>query len=484
MAEGESIPAPPSVLLEGKYRLTRRIGRGGMGEVWEGVHETLGTRVAIKFIDAELARNKEARARFDNEARAAARLQTKYVVSVFDHGMLPDGRPYIVMEYLDGEALDVRLEREGRLSPEETATILQQVARGLSRAHAAGIVHRDLKPENVFIVRDEEDCQDIAKVVDFGVAKFTEGNLGATSATRTGSLMGTPYYMSPEQARGLRTLDFRSDLWAMGVLAYRCITGELPFVGEAVGDLLVKVCTSPLPVPSKVAQGISPNFDAWFARALERDPEKRFASAVEQSDALAIALLGDGAVKSDSARHAHGPPASGAIVPSRKHPRATVPAAAAAAAAAAAGVTMGPVTQTPTMRSHRQGARSWLIAGVLLGLSGAASWAAWQYARPQPTSAAPVVASSEPAVAVAGADSLPAALDAAPESIPDSELAEPHAESSAPLPEVASANAESSSASPSASSVVIKAVPRPAARRRARSRPATPKPRPTVDLGY
>ena len=128
-----------------------------MGEVWEGVHETLGTRVAIKFIDAELAESREARQRFENEARAAARLQSKYVVSVYDHGMLPDGRPYIVMEYLEGEALDKKLDREGRLCAEDTVMILGHVAGGLMRAHAAGIVHRDLKPENVFIVRDDED---------------------------------------------------------------------------------------------------------------------------------------------------------------------------------------------------------------------------------------------------------------------------------------------------------------------------------------
>jgi serine/threonine-protein kinase len=191
------------------------------------------------------------------------------------------------MEYLRGEPLDKRLDRVGRLPAKETGRMLMQVCRALSKAHAAGIVHRDLKPENVFLVWDDEDGADVAKVVDFGIAKFTDNQLGNSSATRTGSVLGTPYYMSPEQARGLRSVDYRSDLWSVGVIAYRCIVGVLPFEGEAVGDLLVKLCTAPLPIPSRMAPDVPPGFDAWFAKALTREPEGRFSSSAELAESLA-----------------------------------------------------------------------------------------------------------------------------------------------------------------------------------------------------
>jgi eukaryotic-like serine/threonine-protein kinase len=277
--------APPG-LVAGKYRLTNLIGRGGMGSVWEGTHVTLGTQVAVKFIDSEYAESPEARNRFESEARAAAKLRSKHVVEVYDHGVTDDGRPFIVMEYLRGEPLDKRLDRVLRMPAKETARMLMQVCRALSKAHAAGIVHRDLKPENVFLVWDDEDGADVAKVVDFGIAKFTDNQLANSSATRTGSVLGTPYYMSPEQARGLRSVDYRSDLWSVGVIAYRCIIGTLPFEGEAVGDLLVKLCTAPLPIPSHIAPDVPPGFDAWFAKALTREPEGRFSSASELAESL------------------------------------------------------------------------------------------------------------------------------------------------------------------------------------------------------
>jgi len=278
---------PPPGLVAGKYRLTQLIGRGGMGSVWEGTHATLGTHVAVKFIEAEYAESPEARNRFENEARAAAKLRSKHVVEVYDHGLTEDGRPYIVMEYLRGEPLDKRLDRIGRIPPRDTARMLLQVCRALSKAHASGIVHRDLKPENVFLVWDEDDGADVAKVVDFGIAKFADNQLVNSSATRTGSVLGTPYYMSPEQARGLRSVDYRSDLWSVGVIAYRCLVGVLPFEGEGVGDLLVKLCTAPLPVPSQLAPDLPPGFDAWFSKALSREPEARFSSAAELAESLA-----------------------------------------------------------------------------------------------------------------------------------------------------------------------------------------------------
>jgi eukaryotic-like serine/threonine-protein kinase len=281
---------PVSGLVAGKYEVVGLIGRGGMGSVWEGRHASLGTRVAIKFIDPEYAESKEAQSRFVNEARAAATIQTKHAIQIYDHGVTDDGRPYIVMELLLGEPLDKRVERLGRISLAETARVLVQVCRALQRAHDAGIIHRDLKPENIFLVRSPDDEDEIAKVLDFGIAKI-KGPVGepVTSSTKTGAVLGTPYYMSPEQARGLRSIDTRSDLWSIGVIAYKCVTGVLPFEGESVGDLLVKICTAPVPRPSATLPGLPAAFDAWFLRALEREPAQRFATATELADALAFA---------------------------------------------------------------------------------------------------------------------------------------------------------------------------------------------------
>jgi serine/threonine-protein kinase len=258
-----------------------------MGAVWEGVHQSLGTRVAVKFIDTDYASSDEIRNRFVNEAKAAARLRSKHVVQVYDQGVGDDGKPYIVMEFLEGEPLDRRLDKMGRLSAPDTAKVVLHVCRALAKAHEAGIVHRDLKPENIFLVRDEEDQTELAKVVDFGIAKFTDTSGGYSSSTRTGAVLGTPQFMSPEQARGLRTVDHRADLWSVGVIAYRCIVGVLPFKGEAVGDLLVNICTADPPLPSSLVADAPAGFDAWVRRALAREQSDRFQSAQETADSLA-----------------------------------------------------------------------------------------------------------------------------------------------------------------------------------------------------
>ncbi len=298
----EPVPPPVTGLVAGKYALVQLIGQGGMGSVWEGRHATLGTRVAIKFIDAEYANSAEARSRFDNEARAAAAIQSKYAIQIFDHGITETGRPYIVMELLSGEPLDQRIARRGRLSVADTARILQQVSRALQRAHDAGIVHRDLKPENIFLVRSPDE-DEIAKVLDFGIAKMAAppGLESGDSATKTGVLLGTPYYMSPEQVRGLR-VDHRTDLWSLGVIAYKCVTGGVPFRGEAIGDLFVNICTSPLPQPSQVHEGVPVSFDTWLHRALEREPARRFQSATELADWLVT--VADGSTPNEAASSA------------------------------------------------------------------------------------------------------------------------------------------------------------------------------------
>jgi serine/threonine protein kinase len=268
-----------------RFRLVRLLGQGGMGSVWLADHLALDIHCAIKFIDRE-PNSAEARRRFEREAKAAAQLRGQHVVQILDHGVW-EGIPYIAMEFLEGEDLAARLERLGRLPHGLTARIISQVAKGLGRAHAAGIVHRDLKPENVFLAKDGDD--EIVKVLDFGIAKRSQTSL-SEAGTKTGSLLGTPFYMSPEQARGVKGIDHRSDLFSLAIIAYQCVTGRLPFYSEGLGDVLAQIMYEPIPIPSQQAEGVPPAFDAWWRRASERAAEHRFQSAKDLADSLAVAL--------------------------------------------------------------------------------------------------------------------------------------------------------------------------------------------------
>ncbi|MBM4375871.1 MAG: serine/threonine protein kinase, partial [Deltaproteobacteria bacterium] len=265
--------------IAGRYKISTQLGEGGMGSVWRAQHLTLGSPVAIKLIDERIMGNTEVLARFEREAQAAANLRSPHVVQVLDYGV-DDGTPFIAMELLDGESLEDRLARFGRLDTVETAMIMTHVGRAISKAHEAGITHRDLKPANIFLVRNDDEV--VAKVLDFGVAK-TQAPAG--SATRTGHLIGTPAYMSPEQAQGNKSVDGRTDLWAMGAIAFECLLGRMVFEGDAMGDLILQICAKPLPVPSAIAS-VPEGFDDWFARALAREPDSRFQSAKELVDSL------------------------------------------------------------------------------------------------------------------------------------------------------------------------------------------------------
>jgi serine/threonine-protein kinase len=427
--EAETLPPGPDVVVAGKYRLTRLIGRGGMGTVWEAVHESLGTRVAVKLIDSDQALSRDSWRRFENEARAAARLQSKHVVEVYDHGVLDDRRPFIVMQYLQGEPLDQRLERLLVLSPHETARIVLQIGRALTKAHALGIVHRDLKPENIFLVRDEEDGSDVVKVVDFGIAKFGEGTVEA-AGTRTGSVLGTPFYMSPEQARGLRTVDHRSDIWSLGVIAFRCMLGDLPFQGESPGDVIVNLCTGPIPVPSQVVPGVPVGFDAWIERALARDVSARFSTAAEAAESLAaicgitvrpayatgdIPIRGFGDAEESSAnlvltpRYPSGALAVSPTLPSRDsaapHSRSPSP---------SAGATGGPLTNTPAPRA-RKSSSSAAVGLLLLALVLGAGAVALVKSRVSPTTESePSAPSAAPAHAPVPLATTPPAPEPSP----------------------------------------------------------------------
>jgi serine/threonine-protein kinase len=283
------LPQQGTVVAD-RFLIEHRLGQGGMGSVWLAKHLSLDIPCALKFLHPDAAASADLRARFEREAKAAAQLRSPHVVQILDHGVW-EGVPFIAMELLEGEDLDQRLRRVGRLDARSTVKLIAEVARALTKAHNGGLVHRDLKPSNIFLVRDDD--REIAKVLDFGVAKRTQHEV-SDSKTKTGAILGTPFYMSPEQARGLREVDHRSDLWALGVITYQCLLGRLPFESTALGDLFMKIMTDPLPVPSQIAP-VPASFDAWWQRAAARDPAQRFQSARELSDGLAVALGMSGA---------------------------------------------------------------------------------------------------------------------------------------------------------------------------------------------
>ncbi|MFT3772715.1 MAG: serine/threonine-protein kinase [Minicystis sp.] len=277
-------------VIAGKYRIDRPLSRGGMGSVWVAQHTELGMRVAVKLMDPNIAASDEGRARFAREAKAAAAIQSPHVVKVHDYGVDGD-TPYLVMELLDGEDLGARLRREGRLGLPVTARLVTQIAKGLKRAHDAGIVHRDLKPANVFLVRCDED--EIVQILDFGLAKQIRPRPEDkdVESTDSGVVLGSMHYMSPEQARGYKGIDHRTDVWSLGIIVYRALTGDVPFPGNEIGDVLVKLCTEPLPAASARIPDLDPatgrQLDVFFSRALARDPAERFSSARELAAALA-----------------------------------------------------------------------------------------------------------------------------------------------------------------------------------------------------
>lgn len=286
-----------NMVVADKFKLVRMIGRGGMGSVWEAQHVALDTPCAVKFIEGELANVAEAHARFEREAKAAAQLRSQHVVQIFDHGVW-QGKPYIAMELLNGEDLGRRLAKTpgGRLPLPKIHEIVQQVCKALTKAHQAGIVHRDLKPDNIFLCNEDDGSdKDLVKILDFGVAKAT-GQAIDGSNTKTGAMLGTPYYMSPEQAQGIKSVDARSDLWSLAVIVFQCVTGRLPFESEALGDLLVKIIVNPVPMMSHYAPDVPPELDAWWRIASERAVEKRFQTAKQFAEELNKAIVSVGGI--------------------------------------------------------------------------------------------------------------------------------------------------------------------------------------------
>jgi eukaryotic-like serine/threonine-protein kinase len=275
-------------VIAGKYELVRLLGKGAMGEVWLATHNSLGGEFAVKLVETtDDIEAETAAGRFQLEAQIAAKLsrRTRHIVSVSDHGE-EGGMAYLVMELLEGESLEARVKRGGRLDLPETAAIVLQVARALSIAHDEGIFHRDLKPANIFLAKDE-DGRLLVKLLDFGIARAVKPfKTRSPFATSKDMVLGTPSYMSPEQARGLDTLDHRCDLWALATCAYEALAKRIPFEGETVEDIFLSICTFRVVPLHTLRPDLAPTVEAFFAKAFAAKLDDRFSNAQQIADAF------------------------------------------------------------------------------------------------------------------------------------------------------------------------------------------------------
>ncbi|MSP24478.1 MAG: serine/threonine protein kinase [Myxococcales bacterium] len=279
-------PGVGSILRPGLV-LVRPLGEGAMGSVWVAESADPPRTVAVKFMGKTLAKNAAARTRFQREAAATARIDSPHVVKVLESGATDDGAAFIVMELLEGETLGQRIERLGRIDPGEAAAIVRQIATALDAAHALGIIHRDIKPDNVFIIAVGDRA--LVKIVDFGMVKATTHRIidplkDDSIITGTGVLVGTPDYMSPEQALGSKEVDAQSDLWALGAVAYRALTGRLPFEGETLHALVFAICRGAF--TSLAGYGLPEELDTFFRRAFNPGKRGRFASGNDLAQAF------------------------------------------------------------------------------------------------------------------------------------------------------------------------------------------------------
>jgi serine/threonine-protein kinase len=275
----------PGVRISENIRLVSLLRTGGMAHVWIAEHAGLGVRVAVKVMSGELVNDPECVARFGQEAKLAARIKSAHVVNILDYATTAGGLPYIVMELLLGTDLEMRFQAGGVLSFEESSRVLVQICKALAKVHSFGIVHRDIKPENVFL--SENDGKVFIKVLDFGIAK---DHANRESVTMPGTTMGTPSFMSPEQIFRPKEVDHRSDLWATAVVAYRCLTGMLPFEGDTFGTMCLSINQGKVAAPSTLDPSLPRGLDTWFKKALSIDPAARFQSASDMASAYLAEL--------------------------------------------------------------------------------------------------------------------------------------------------------------------------------------------------
>lgn len=288
----DQVPVQEGDILDGKYRVDRVLGAGGMGVVVAATHVQLNTKVALKFLLTEVLNEPTVVERFVREARAAVQIQSEHVARVTDVSSLPNGSPYMVMEFLQGQDLSQYVTQQGALPVKQAVGFLLQACEAVAEAHALGIVHRDLKPANLFLSQRARR-EPIIKVLDFGISKSQDS--GSLHLTNTATMMGSPYYMSPEQMKSARDVDPRSDIWAIGVILFELLTGQLPFQGNTITEVVVSVTTCKIPNVRDLRPEVSIGLAEVIDRCLERDPDRRFPDV----GALAKALVPFGPPRGD-----------------------------------------------------------------------------------------------------------------------------------------------------------------------------------------
>jgi eukaryotic-like serine/threonine-protein kinase len=271
-------------VLDGRYLLLKRAGSGGAGTVWCARDLTRDIDVAIKVLRGKHLASAEILGRFARERELAARMLSPHIARVLSHGITQHNGPYVVYEHLDGDDLATHA-RGRRLSIVETRTVVVHTCRALARAHALGVLHCDVKPANLFVSSDL-DGRMVIKVLDFGIAEL----VGRGEVSGEHSFVGTLEYVAPEILFAEGTPDARSDLYSLAVVAYECLTGQVPYPAQSIGEVVAAFAADTIPVPSKLRRGLSSEFDAWFARALHRNPTARFASAKEMADEFQAAV--------------------------------------------------------------------------------------------------------------------------------------------------------------------------------------------------
>jgi serine/threonine-protein kinase len=426
--EPVDLPQPLPV-LDGKYKLLRPVGEGGMGTVYEAVHVGTGRHLAVKMIVGEdLAGNAVMLQRFQREARATGQIHSMYVAHTLDTGVeAKTGNPYLVMELLRGEDLQQAMRRLGPLSPVLALLIAAQTCLGLQKAHEAGVVHRDIKPSNIFLAR-HEGTEIVVKILDFGIAKVRSNRFASAPSelTQTGSLLGSPMYMSPEQARGKKTLDARADLWSLGVVLYEALTGRVPHTADTVGELILQICGEPARPIQERAPWVPSAVAAVVHRALALDPAARFGSAEEMHEAIRSLLPVGQALDSalfqplpETARTRtasfHSVPGGAAPPPPSSDPAFDETVQASSSPGPVLASTTGGFSQPGLGAPPRRSRRSRLAVGSLgaLALGGLAIGAAvWVHgSSPSPSTAAaasvpmPLAASAEPTASAAASPS-------------------------------------------------------------------------------
>lgn len=357
-------------VVVGSYRITSKLGEGGMGVVYTAEHTLLGKPAAVKVLLPQFSHNKEIVGRFFNEAKASTSVRHPGIIEVFDFGYHSDGSAFIVMEFLEGESLEARIHRIRPMPETQALALTRQIAGALGAAHQVGIVHRDLKPDNVFLVPDADiSGGERAKVLDFGIAKLS-GDTGV-EATRTGAVMGTPAYMSPEQCMGARKVDNRSDLYSLGCILFEMLCGRRPFVAEGVGEIMGKHMYEPPPAPSSLVPAISPELEAMLLQLLAKDPSERYqtvAALVAGIDALTAGRFKTGQVSAatDPTRIAPGDAPQPAAAAALSGPPGTLRLA---APQTTLGAAAGAVQLSTATGEHDRGrSRGLLLAGALAAI--------------------------------------------------------------------------------------------------------------------